>query len=59
MLEEKISERTLELKTNRDNLVVLAERLELATRLVAWGFGIGTSLRIDFFAMIHSATVWD
>jgi predicted ATPase/signal transduction histidine kinase/PAS domain-containing protein/ActR/RegA family two-component response regulator len=37
-LEEKISERTLELKTSRDKLVVLAERLELATR--ASGMGI-------------------
>jgi predicted ATPase/signal transduction histidine kinase/PAS domain-containing protein len=37
LLEEKISERTLELKTSRDKMVVLAERLELATRASEMG----------------------
>jgi predicted ATPase/signal transduction histidine kinase/PAS domain-containing protein len=46
MLEEKISERTLELKTSRDKLVVLAERLELATRasdMGIWDWDIRTN----------------
>jgi predicted ATPase/signal transduction histidine kinase/PAS domain-containing protein len=46
MLEEKISERTLELKTSRDNLVVLAERLDLATRaseMGIWDWDIRTN----------------
>ncbi len=32
LLEERVSQRTLELQTSRDELVILAERLELATR---------------------------
>jgi predicted ATPase/signal transduction histidine kinase len=46
LLEEKISERTLELKTSRDKMVVLAERLELATRaseMGIWDWDIRTN----------------